>query len=421
MKFTYAACATGYAVAGSEQANDLANNLGKLGSQHHHRACGRHTWFGAVRASTLCGSVRQYLVNSSRVVDMTGGEHHKYTLEGFWQLPLQLFELSEQDVLRHAGLPLDLLQQRTPVVTGNEIYRIAIAIEELKANDPTLLLRYMQTMTLDAFSPVTFACLCSQDLNTAARRIAQYKPLVGPARLVINKTTDHTEIIISQQAGYPPLPRFLVLYNLLTLIKVARTATREPIIPLSIAVTVKLSAIEQYEAYFGVSVQHGDRNSIVFSAEDAQRPFLSPNPALWSVFEPELQKRMEGITKANQTSTQVRACLSTMLASGQTSIDAVAAKLSMSPRTLQRRLRDEGTSFQQILSQLRQETAYHYLLKSDYSSQQIAYLLGYEETRSFSRAFRAWTGQTPEATRSAHHREVHDHREIAGIADRRPD
>ncbi len=336
---------------------------------------------------------------------MTGKEY-KYILEGFWQLPLQLFGLSEQDVLRHAGLPLDLLQQQPPTATGDEIYRIVIAIDELKANDPTLLLRYMEAMTLDAFRPITFACLCSPNLNTAAKRIATYQPIVGPARLIVNRTTDQTVITISQQEGYSPLPRILILYNLLYLVKVARAATREHVVPLSISVTVDLSAPEQYEAYFGVPLQNGGRNSIVFSAEDAQRPFLSPNPALWSVFESELQKRMTDITNADQTSTQVRACLNEMLASGQTSIGDVATKLSVSPRTLQRRLRDEETSFQQILNQLRQEMAYHYLLKSDYTSQHIAFLLGYEETRSFFRAFRTWTGDTPEAFRAAKSRET---------------
>lgn len=337
---------------------------------------------------------------------MTRREPHKYILENFWQLPLHLFELSEQDVLRHAGLPLDLFQRQVPMVTGDELYRIAIAIDELKANDPTLMLRYMQTMTLDAFSPVTFACLCSPDLNTAVRRIAKYKPLVGPGRLVVNTTTDHTEIIVTQQNGYPPLPRVLVLYNLLAMVKIARKATRKHIVPVSISVRIDLPAIEQYEAYFGVPIQNRDSNCIVFSAKDAQRPFLSPNTAIWSIFEPELQKRMADITKADKTSTQVRNCLNEMLASGQISIDEVAAKLLMSPRTLQRRLSDEGTSFQEILSQLRQEMAHHYLLNSNYSTQQIAFLLGYEETRSFFRAFRGWTGQTPEAIRTSNNREM---------------
>ncbi len=337
---------------------------------------------------------------------MAGKEQDKYILEGFWQLPLELFELSEQDILQRAELPLDLFQQPSPMVTGHEFYRIVIAIDELKADDPTFMLRYMQTMTLDAFRPVTFACLCSPNLNTAARRIAKYQPIVGPARLTVNRTTDTTGITIGQQNGYPPLPRILVLYNLLYLIKVARTATRQHIIPVSISVTVDIPAIEEYEAYFGVPVQKEDHNSIVFSAEDAQSPFLSPNPALWSVLEPELKKRMAEAKTVDQTSTQVRACLNEMLASGQISIDEVAARLSMSPRTLQRRLSDEGTSFQRILNQLRQEMAHHYLLKSDYTSQQIAFLLGYEETRSFFRAFRAWTGQTPESIRSSNNRET---------------
>lgn len=331
---------------------------------------------------------------------MSYGKHHKYILEGFWQLPLELFNLSEQDVLQHAGLPLDFLQQQSPAATGDEIYRIVIAIDELKSEDPTLLLRYIQTMTLDAFSPVTFACMCSPNLNTAAGRIAKYKPIIGPARIAVSETEDYTTITIGQQQGYSPLPRFLVLYNLLSLVKVARIATRQHIVPLLICVKEAFSANQQYEDYFGVAVQTGERNIIVFSAEDAQRPFLSPNPALWSIFEPELQKRMDDIRNADKVSMRVRACLNEMLASGQTTIDDVAARLSISSRTLQRRLRDEGTSFQEILSQIRQEMAYHYLLKSDYSTRQIAFLLGYEETRSFFRAFRSWTGKTPEAFRA---------------------
>jgi AraC-like DNA-binding protein len=240
----------------------------------------------------------------------------------------------------------------------------------------------------------------------AATRIGKYKPIVGPARIAVNETADNTTITIGQEEGDPPLPRFLVLYNLLSLIKMVRTATRKHIIPLSITVTVDLPEVEQYEAHFGVPIENGASNRIVFSAADAQQPFLSPNSAMWSIFEPELQKRMADITNADQTSARVRACLNEMLASGQTSIDDVAARLSMSSRTLQRRLDDEGTSFQQILSQLRREMAHHYLLNSDYSARQIAFLLGYEEKGSFFRAFRDWTGQTPEAFRALSNREA---------------
>jgi AraC-like DNA-binding protein len=139
----------------------------------------------------------------------------------------------------------------------------------------------------------------------------------------------------------------------------------------------------------------------MFSAADARLPFLSPNPAMWDFFEPELRKRLEDLKRDASFRERVRACLVEMLASGTYSKEAVAAKLAVSSRTLGRRLRAENTTFQQVLDELREELALHYLSNSDYTSGQIAFLLGYEEPNSFFRAFRAWTGQTPEVARAA--------------------
>ncbi|MEO1289217.1 MAG: helix-turn-helix transcriptional regulator, partial [Chloroflexota bacterium] len=94
------------------------------------------------------------------------------------------------------------------------------------------------------------------------------------------------------------------------------------------------------------------------------------------------------------------ACLMEILASGQYTMSDVADRLAVSPRTLQRRLQAEDTSFQKELDKLREELARNYLEKSSYSSGQIAFLLGYEDPNSFYRAFRSWTGQTPEVVRA---------------------
>ncbi|MEM7443942.1 MAG: helix-turn-helix transcriptional regulator, partial [Pseudomonadota bacterium] len=79
----------------------------------------------------------------------------------------------------------------------------------------------------------------------------------------------------------------------------------------------------------------------------------------------------------------------------------VAGRLAISARTLQRRLSEEGTSFQQELNGIREELARHYLTNSHYSSAEISFLLGYDDPNSFIRAFHAWTGQTPERARPA--------------------
>ena len=77
----------------------------------------------------------------------------------------------------------------------------------------------------------------------------------------------------------------------------------------------------------------------------------------------------------------------------------MAKRLAVSTRTLQRRLGDEGTSFQRELNGLREELARHYLTTSHYSSGEISFLLGYDDPNSFIRAFHAWTGLTPERAR----------------------
>ena len=79
----------------------------------------------------------------------------------------------------------------------------------------------------------------------------------------------------------------------------------------------------------------------------------------------------------------------------------VSKKLGISTRGLQRKLMQQGTSFQVELKALRERLAREYLLKANHSNAEIAYLLGFEDPNSFIRAFSGWTGKSPEAMRKA--------------------
>jgi AraC-like DNA-binding protein len=72
----------------------------------------------------------------------------------------------------------------------------------------------------------------------------------------------------------------------------------------------------------------------------------------------------------------------------------IAEMLGMSSRTLQRKLGEEGTSYKDLLNELRVELALYYLQNTDLSLESIAYQLGYAEARSFYRGFKQWTGRT---------------------------
>jgi AraC-like DNA-binding protein len=90
------------------------------------------------------------------------------------------------------------------------------------------------------------------------------------------------------------------------------------------------------------------------------------------------------------------------------SVNSVAAELYLSPRTLQRRLQRHGYSYQQLLDKTRHRTACRLLADTDLEPGEIAFVLGFEELNSFSRAFIQWEALTPSrwrTQRAADHRE----------------
>lgn len=90
-----------------------------------------------------------------------------------------------------------------------------------------------------------------------------------------------------------------------------------------------------------------------------------------------------------------------LLPEGEVSVDKVARALHQSTRTLQRRLAERGMSWQQLLDRTREQLARQYLRDPGLSLAEIGLLLGYSEQSAFTRAFRRWTGQTPQAYRMA--------------------
>lgn len=96
---------------------------------------------------------------------------------------------------------------------------------------------------------------------------------------------------------------------------------------------------------------------------------------------------------------QVEAALLPILHEGEVSADRIAAQVEMSRQTLFRRLQREGTSFREILKNLRQRLAIDYLRGRKVSVNETAYLVGFSEPAAFSRAFKRWTGRSPQAFR----------------------
>lgn len=320
-----------------------------------------------------------------------------YALDATWRLLLKDLGVSAARVLRRAGLPEDLLNHSAVRLEAASFYRFWDCLSTEVA-DPLLPIRLCRAVRSEAFSPPIFAALCSPNLQVAVQRIAAYKKLVAPMRLQLQEGDDTFTITLSWPEQDPP-PDTLVVTELLFFATLARIGTRESVAPRLVGMSHPPAATEAYRQFLGAAIVCAPNPVLVFDRADALRPFLTANDGLWSAFEPELRTRLAELEAQVTIGQRVRAVLLEALPSGQTDIDRVAARLAMSRRTLQRHLEAEGLSYQQLLRETRLSLARHYLSKTELPPTEISFLLGFDEPNSFYRAFRNWTGHTPESTR----------------------
>ena len=305
---------------------------------------------------------------------------------------LEKLGLNTQEVLKKAQLPQDLFNRKSPVMTIEEYIRFMESIKELSKND-SLAIKMGTIENLETFSPPIFAAYCSKNALTCMKRISKYKKLIGPIEFILNENKDNITIEISFANNKNEMPEFLVMTEMVFLIILIRSATKEHIVPIEVITKYNLDN-DDYEKFFCVRPKIGIKNILTISKKDALIPFISENDNMWQYFEPELKRRLCELDIEDTYSARVRSSLIELLPAGEGSIDDVASKLGLSKRTLQRKLKQEDTTFQKQLNYTRELLAKHYLKNSDVTSDDIAYLLGYQDLNSFLRAFNIWTGMT---------------------------
>lgn len=321
-----------------------------------------------------------------------------YPLEAGWRPLLKDLGVRPAELFRRAELPEGLLSRLPTTLTSDEWFRLWTALE-VEVGTPTFPLDLILAASTESLSPPVFAALCSPDMLTAAQRLRDYKRLIAPMRLDVELNKEGLDLTFDWLKPPGAVPVSLITFEFAYFTMLARVGTREHLVPLAVHSTVSPPNAEAFASFLGVPIVSGKNNSLRFSREDALRPFLTANEELWKTFEPGLRRRLADLDEAALVRDQVRSSLLEGLPSGRTSVEATCKRLAMSKRTLQRRLRAEGTSFATVLKETRHELALHYLRNTGFTCTEIGFLLGFDETSSFYRAFHAWTGSSPEATR----------------------
>ena len=251
---------------------------------------------------------------------------------------------------------------------------------------------------------LAYAVLHAPTLGAAFTHMRRYFAIqqrAGECTLDIEDGTAHLRYTLRRAPHVPPRQHTLAV--LTVLVRVVREGTGDATWAPT-AVTLPHAPTPRPSdalAFFGAPIQYGaEAASLVFPASMLRRTMVTADPGLFPILVRHADECLAKLPPPDDsTLDQIRRLVSSLLGNGAISIDVVAARMGSSRRTIQRQLQLHGASFKQLVDDVRLGMARRHLVDPQMTLTDAAFLLGYSDLSAFSRAFRRWTGQSPQEYR----------------------
>jgi AraC-like DNA-binding protein len=288
---------------------------------------------------------------------------------------------------RYPAIKMTRLWQRAAELTGDECIGLEAA-------------RYWHPTTAHALG---YTWLASDNLKEAFLRLQRYVHIFNDIT-VINIREEPGEYVVELDGDVGDLEVSIEAIDagIATLVQMCRASAGSELCPLRVELKRNLpKCAEKFSEFFKAPVQfNGDADAVYFDYQTVENFLPESNKELALANELIAIDYLSRL-KSSDISIKAAKVLIDKLPDGAVTADQVANELHLSPRTLQRRLNKENTSFSKLMDDVRKELATTYMEATDKSVTEITYLLGFAETSTFSRAFKRWTGQSPTRFREA--------------------
>lgn len=246
-------------------------------------------------------------------------------------------------------------------------------------------------------------------LLASLERLARYNRLLHDAATfsVIDASPNVVRVEHALPSAGATQSRHAAEFTLVSLVVVGAQILGEPVRPTAVefrhGAPAGTVARAELERIFGITPRYSRPvNALELPRALLERRVPNDDPALSRVVIRHAEALLAARpAPADRVSDRVRRLLAALLAESEreSTLGAVAAKLRMSERSLQRRLAEESVRFEALVDEVRREMAARYLADRKVAIAEIAYLLGYSEPSAFHRAFKRWTGSTPAEAR----------------------
>ncbi len=290
---------------------------------------------------------------------------------------------------------------RLSVAQGRKFWRAAIAATK----DPCFGFALGQAIMPTNMHAVGYAILASRTLLDGLDRLARYDRMLTTGldfRVEVEGDGVRFEIV---EVTPGTMPQESIDAAFCAVINLCRAVTEPEFRPVSIAMTrAEPPCAAMLAQFFGHPVVYdAPHNALTFDRAAATRVLTRQNPAVARANDDVVHRYLAGFDR-DDIVLRVRMELIDLLPRGTPSRAQIAAALFLSERTLQRRLAAEGVTFRDLLAKTRHELAMSYIDQRRHSILEIGFLLGFTDPSNFARAFREWTGMSPNDYRNRPHR-----------------
>jgi len=305
--------------------------------------------------------------------------------------------LDTGQILQAARLDPVTLQDpdaRVPIEQVEALWQKAYELSK----DPHLALHAIEVLPFGAYRVIDFLASSAPTVGAAFAKVSDYFPLInGVVRVPYTVSNHHVTLGVEAPSRPQTITRPYAEYALAAIFLRTRMATNQRFPLLGVEFSHPRPAdIREHERIFECPITFGAETCQMTIARDVwDTPRTGSDPDLFSVLDTHARMLLEQLPDAADIVGRVREAIADELRGGDPKLETVARRLAMSARTLQRRLRDQGVLFNDVLDAMRFRAAKSYLAQGDIAGTEVAYLLGFVEQSSFNRAFKRWSGQTP--------------------------
>ncbi|MBI2733358.1 MAG: AraC family transcriptional regulator ligand-binding domain-containing protein [Aquabacterium sp.] len=328
--------------------------------------------------------------------------------------PIQYLEIGEalarelhqdvEELYRYCDIDLPRPFMPWQTINGLQMKRaLAHFLHHCPPGAPPLV-TFMAHFPLTTHGPVGMLAITSATLDEALQGALKYASLVMPAYEMRRQDVgDEAHVIIERKYDFGDLNAFFTETVVLAPLKIMPFLTRPVAGATVYLMHSPLGDPAEYEAAFGVKfVFNARQNKFVLPRQELSIPLIAPSRASHLLMKATLEQQSQARQDTKPTSREVKRRLQAAVRQKQVlDADALSEALAVSPRTLSRRLKDEGTTLPQLRTEVGIEYAEVLLLETDKSIAQIAHAAGFADAAAFTRAFKRATGKTPSQLRSS--------------------